>query len=266
MEAERMINVKTRLFLILFCLGFAGVLSILLIDLPALASFFPTGSDVPVITPAIKILSLIQPTVLVAVAVLLGVVLAPRVGLAAPAAESLAAGRQWLQDLRVQLIPGVVGGLAGGLSILLTHAVFKPLLTTETIERVARFGSLLPMATRLLYGGLTEEVLIRWGFMTLLVWVTWRLFQKRHAKPTSIVFVFVILFSSFVFGLGHLPIAFVVLPQLTLAVVLFVIVANSAFGVVAGYLYWKHGLESAMIAHVLCHVVLAIGSRVGAYF
>jgi hypothetical protein len=124
----------------------------------------------------------------------------------------------------------------------------------------------LPIPTRLLYGGLTEEVLIRWGLMTLLVWIAWRLFQKRHAKPTGTCFVLVILFSSFVFGLGHLPVAGVILPQLTLAVVLFVILANSAFGIVAGYLYWKHGLESAMIAHVLCHVVLAMGSRVGAYF
>jgi membrane protease YdiL (CAAX protease family) len=102
--------------------------------------------------------------------------------------------------------------------------------------------------------------------MTLLVWIIWRLFQKRLAKPTSVCFVVAILVTSLVFGLGHLPIAFVVLPQITLAVVLFVILANSAFGIVAGYLYWKRGLEAAMIAHLLCHVVLAIASRAGAYF
>ncbi len=256
---------KKRLFLILFSLGFAGVLSVLLIDLSALASFIP-GADVRPITPAVKILSLIQPTVLVGIAVLIGVALAPKVDLSAPAAESLAAGKPVLPALKPQLIPGVLGGVTGALSILLTHAVCKPLLTTETIERITKLGTLLPMPTRLLYGGLTEEVLIRWGVMTLLVWIAWRLFQKRLAKPTSSCFVIVILISSIVFGLGHLPIAFVVLPQLTLAVVFFVIVANSAFGVVAGYLYWKHGLEAAMIAHVLCHIGLALASRAGAYF
>lgn len=257
---------KKRLFLILFLLGFAGVLSVLLIDLSALASMIPAAADAPPITPAIKILSLIQPTALVGVAVLVGVALAPKVGLAAPASESLAAGRPFLQDLRPQLIPGVLGAIIGGLSILLTHAVFKPLLTTETVERVSKFGTLLPMTTRLLYGGLTEEVLIRWGLMTLFVWIAWRLFQKQLVKPTSVCFIAAILVSSFVFGLGHLPIAIAVLPQMTLAVVLFVIVANSAFGIVAGYLYWKRGLEAAMIAHVLCHVVLALASRAGAYF
>ena len=256
---------KRRLFLILFLLGFAGVLSILLIDLSALAALIP-AADPPPITPAIKILSLIQPAVLVGVAVLIGVALAPKIGLSAPAAEALAAGEQVLPALRPQLIPGVLGGVIGALAILVTHAVFKPLLTAETVERISRFGSLLPIPTRLLYGGLTEEVLIRWGLMTLLVWIVWRLFQKRLDKPTSVCFVVAILVSSILFGLGHIPIASVVLPQITLVVVLFVIIANSAFGVVAGYLYWKYGLESAMIAHVLCHVVLAVASRVGAYF
>jgi len=37
--------------------------------------------------------------------------------------------------------------------------------------------------------------------------------------------------------------------------VLFVIVANTAFGVLFGYLYWRYGLEAAMIAHGTAHVV-----------
>lgn len=259
---------KKRLFLILFLLGFAGVLSFLLVDLAALVASFPlpAGTEVPVITPTIKLLSLVQPAVLVLVAVLIGVVLAPRVGLAAPVAESLAAGGQVLPSLRPQLIPGVLGGVAGGVLIVLTAAVLKPFLTTDTIERISRLGAQLPMPTRLLYGGLTEEVLLRWGFMTLLVWITWRLFQRRLTKPTSVCFVVAILVSSIVFGLGHLPVVILLLPKIAVAVVLFVIVANSAFGIVAGYLYWKHGLESAMIAHMLCHVVLVTASRAGAYF
>lgn len=261
-------TVKTRLFLVLFFLGFAGVVAVLLIDLSALISLipFPPGSEVPVITPAIKVLGLIQPGVLVAVAVLIGVSLAPKVGLTAPASESLATGRPMLPDLKPQLLPGLLGGVAGGLLILLTAALFKPLLTTETIERISKFGAVLPIPTRLLYGGITEEVLVRWGLMTLFVWIGWRVFQKRLAKPTSICFVAAIFVSSFVFGLGHLPVASLVLPQITAAVVFYVIVANSIFGLIAGYLYWKRGLEAAMIAHMLCHVVLATASRVGAYF
>ena len=98
-------------------------------------------------TPALKVLSLIQPGVLVAGAVLIGVALAPKVGLTAPASESLAAGRSMLRDLKPQLLPGLLGGVAGGLSILLTAALFKPLLTTETIERISKFGTVLLFCT-----------------------------------------------------------------------------------------------------------------------
>ena len=259
---------QKRLFLILFAAGFAGVASFLLVDLGALVALFPVqeGMNVPVITPAIKVLSLVQPTVLVLVAVLIGVVLARTVGLSAPVAEAIAAGRNVVPALKPQIVPGIIGAVVGAVSILLTAAVFKPFMPTETIERISSFTALLPLVTRFLYGGLTEEVLIRWGLMTLLVWLVWRVFQKRLNQPSAISFVVAILVSSFLFGLGHLPVAILLLGGVTTAVVCFVIIANSAFGIVAGYLYWKNGLESAMIAHVLGHVALFTASYAGLYF
>ncbi len=259
---------QVRLFLILFFIGLIGVLSFLLVDLSALVALFPVpaGEQAPVITPAIKLLAVIQPTVLLAVAVWVGVVLARRVGLSSPFVESIAAGLPAIATLRSQLVPGVLGGVVGSVLILVTTTAFRQLLTAEAIERISRFGALLPLPTRLLYGGITEELLLRWGFMTLVVWIGWRLFQKRQNKPTSITFVVGILVSSLVFAIGHLPIAVMLFGEPTAAIVFFVIVANSAFGVVAGYLYWRYGLESAMIAHMLGHVVLVIASYAGAYF
>lgn len=259
---------KKRLFLVLFVAGFIGVASFLLVDLAALVALFPVqvGLDTPVITPAIKLLSVVQPTILVLVAVSIGVVLAQRVGLSAPVAEALAAGRPVVPALKPQIVPGILGAVVGGVAILLSAAVFKPFVSTEILERISSFTRLLPLPTRFLYGGITEEVLMRWGLMTLLVWIVWRVFQRRLDKPSTISFVVAILVSSFVFGLGHLPVAILLLGGATTAIVLFVIVANSAFGIVAGYLYWKHGLESAMIAHVLGHVALATASYAGLYF
>jgi len=262
------LSFRKRLFLILFLAGFAGVLSFLLVDLAALIALVPVplGSQPPVVTPALKFLSLIQPAVLLVVAVLTGIVLAPKLGLTAPLAESFAAGRPALAPLRRQLLPGVVGGFTGGFAILLTAAVIKPFLTAETIRLSANFGKLVPMTTRLLYGGITEELLMRWGLMTFFAWAVWRLFQRRFERPTRVCFVAAILLSALIFGLGHLPVAVTLLGGATVAMVVFVIVANSAFGIVAGYLYWKHGLESAIIAHMFGHVVMAVATYFGAYF
>ncbi|HET9526795.1 MAG TPA: CPBP family intramembrane glutamic endopeptidase [Pyrinomonadaceae bacterium] len=261
-------NFKTRLFLILFFAGMTGVMSFLLVDLAALVALFPVpeGSEATTITPAIKLLSVIQPTVLLAVAVLIGVLLANRVGLSSPFAESVAAGHPAFATLKPQLAPGLLGGVVGGVSILVTAALFRSLLTAEVIARISKFGTFLPLPTRLLYGGITEELLLRWGLMTLFVWAAWRIFQKARNEPGRNSFIGAILLSSFIFGLAHLPVALLLLGQPTAAIVLFVVIANSAFGVIAGYLYWKYGLESAVIAHMLTHVVLATASYVGMYF
>ena len=261
-------NVSTRLFLILFLLGLAGVLSFLLVDLSALVALFPmpAGEPVPVITPWLKVVSVLQPAVLLAAAVLLGVVVARRVELHSPFFESVAAGRPAPFTLRPQLVPAVLGGAVGSLAILLTAAISKHFFTPAVLERVVTLQGLLPLPTRLLYGGITEELLLRWGFMTVLAWIGWRLFQKGQGRPSSITLILAILISSVVFGIGHLPLAVMLVGEPTAAIVFFVILANSAFGVVAGYLFWKYGLESAIIAHMLVHIVLVTANYIGAYF
>jgi hypothetical protein len=259
---------KTRLFFILLTAGLAGVFSFLLVDLSALVALLPvtTGTGIPRITPAIKLLSLIQPAMLLALAVFSGVALAHRVGLSSPAAEAAASGSGVWPALKPQIVPGIIGGLSGGGSIVAITLLAKPFLSAETVERIAAFGRLVPLPTRLLYGGITEELLLRWGLMTLLVWVAWRFLQRREGEPKAACVVGAIVISSLVFGVGHLPVAYMILPEATIVMTLYVIVANSIFGLIAGYLYWKRGLESAMLAHMLAHVVMLTASYFGAYY
>ena len=259
---------KTRLFIILLLAGLAGVLSFLLVDLNGLVAILPvpTETEIPPITPALKLLSLVQPTILLAVAILVGVALASKVGLSSPMAEAAASGDDVISAFKPQIAPGIIGGLAGGIAIVLIALAWKPFLPLEVTRLISEFGKFVPLPTRLLYGGITEELLLRWGFMTLLVWAAWRLFQKGQDKPKPACFIGAIVISSVVFGIGHLPIAFMLFPEATLALTVFVIVGNSAFGLIAGYLYWKKGLESAMLAHMSAHVVMFTASYFGAYF
>jgi Type II CAAX prenyl endopeptidase Rce1-like len=259
---------NTRLFVILWLAGLAGVISFLLIDLNALIAILPIppGTEMPLSIPALKLLTVIQQAIILAVAVLVGVVLASKVGLSSPVAEAAASGGDSVSAFKPQIIPGIVGGLTGGVSLVLIAAALKPFLSPEVLARLGEYGKILPLPTRLLYGGIIEELLLRWGLMTLLVWAAWRLFQKGQNRPKPAFFVGAILISSVVFAIGHLPMAFMLFPELTLALKLFVIVGNSAFGLIAGYLYWKKGLESSMIAHALTHVVMFTASYFGAYF
>lgn len=261
-------SIQKRMFFILWLAGMAGVLSFLLVDLSKLIDLFPLPPEVekPTVTPLLKFGSLLQPAILLAIAVLIGTALARKVGFSSPAAEALARGGDTIQAFRPQWVPGVVGGIVGGIAIVAIAAIWKPFLPPDVVRRVAELGNLLPIPTRILYGGFTEELLLRWGLMTLLVWIPWRVFQKQDEVPKPLFVISAILISSLVFAIGHLPIASLLVPKLTIALTSYVIAANSAFGLIAGYLYWKKGLESAMLAHILTHIVLISASYFGAYF
>ena len=260
---------RRKLALTLWLGGSAGVLSSLLIDLNSLIALLPPdkiGGDL-VITPAIRLLSLLQPTLFVTIAVAVGIFLAPRVGLSAPLLEAWTNGtRSPLPATRHSFLPGLLGGALGTALILVTSELCAPHLPPAAAPRIAEFLALVPPLTRLLYGGITEEILLRWGLMTFLVWSSWRLFQKHRPQPTTGNFVAAILVSSLIFAAGHLPVALLVVPDPTPGLIAFVLIANACFGLVAGHLYWKRGLESAIIAHVTTHVLLMTASRVGLYF
>jgi hypothetical protein len=253
-------SARKRLFWLLWALGMAGVLSFLLVDLSALIAAVPTtGEPVELPPPALlKVISLIQPTILLTLAVLGGLALAGRVGLHAPAAEAWAGRESYLAALKPQIVPGIVAGLAGGVAIVLTWVVAKPSLTPEFIRSAEEFNNLLPHVTRFLYGGLTEELLLRWGVMTLIAWAAWRVLQRGQGEPKAAYFVAAILLAALLFGIGHLPIAAMLNGSLTLPLTIYVVTANSIFGIAAGFLYWRRGLEAAMIAHIFAHVVLII--------
>jgi membrane protease YdiL (CAAX protease family) len=252
---------KTRLFWYLWLAGMLGVLSFLLVDLSALIAALPKppGEQVELPPPwLLKIVSPIQPAVILTIAVLAGTWLAERVGLHSPAAEAAARGNGIVEKLKPQIVPGVVAGLASGVAIVLCWVVAKPFLPPEFVSRAQEFNKFLPAVVRFLYGGLTEELLLRWGVMTFLVWSAWRLLQKGEGKPRPVYFVAAIVISAVVFGMGHLPLASMLAGGLTVPTVIYVVTGNSIFGLVAGFLYWKKGLEAAMIAHAGAHLVLIL--------
>lgn len=250
---------RVKLFALLWTAGFGGALSFLLVDVSVLLGALPaaTAAELPLSPMLLKVLSVVQTSVLLALAVLAGVRLAPKVGLHAPVAKALVHGGSIGSALRPQLLPGLVGGLAGGAAIAGIWLVSKPFLSERFVTRGVEFTRALPLPTRLSYGGVTEELLLRWGMMTFLLWVFWRVFQKGQGAPRRRWVVASTVGASVLFGAGHLPIAWLLNQGLTPALVAYAVCANSAFGLVAGWLYWRKGLESAGIAHMVVHLVLA---------
>lgn len=236
---------RLQLGAVVWAAAMTGVVA-MAVYLPDMVRAFGDGpADLPAWLP---LLVAAQNGVLVALLAAVGAGLAWRLGLHAPVAEALVSGRPVGPALRPQVAPGLVGGAFG--AVLLTAA---PSVAPEAITALAGQWD-PPLWVRVLYGGVTEEVMVRWGVMTGLVWLGWRLVQRRDGAPTPAVLWAAVVGSSLLFGAGHLPAAAALVGSLSPSVVAYVVLANSAFGLVAGWLYWRRGLEAAVLAHVGAHV------------
>ena len=238
---------RLRFGILLWAAGMIGSAVMTVMVLPQLLQ--QVQAPLPASVWFISFASLVQSALLLAVAVWAGVRLTPPVGLRAPAFEAVATGRPVGPAIIPQLLPALIAGVLGG---ILLFAAFRnaPTPVAELQERFA-----IPIAARVLYGGITEELLLRWGLMTAIVWFAWRFLQNQKG-PVRAGFVWIaIAASALIFAAGHLPAASVLLGALDVPIVVFVMGINTMFGLLFGFLYWRYGLESAIIAHALAHVV-----------
>lgn len=235
-----------KLGLLLFLAGMPGVVALTVTVVPQLL----IGVDLPIPLWLVLLASVIQSALLVALAVWSGVSLAPKVGLRAPAFEAAVTTRSVVAAFRPQLFPGLVAGVLAGLGLFAIGGYASPAAIAGVEQQFT-----VPLLARVLYGGITEELLLRWGLMTLLVWMAWRFVQRRKGTPQAAYIWLAIVVCALLFGAGHLPAVAVQVGELTAGMVLFVVGSNAAFGMLFGYLFWRCGLEAAMIAHAFAHVV-----------
>lgn len=239
---------KLRLSAALWAVGMLGVVVLTLTVIPQLLH----GAQTPVPQSVAVTASLIQSGLFLALAAWLGAALSRSVGLEAPVTEAVLSGSSVWRAAKPQLLPGALTGLVAG-AVLFIAVQAAPL---EVQSAAPAFN--IPVSARLLYGGITEEILMRWGLMTLIVWLAWRFFQRRNGAPAPRYVVAAILIAALLFGVGHLPAATAMGINLTPSVVTYVLVSNTIPGVLFGFSYWRWGLESAFLAHATAHVVVIV--------
>ncbi len=148
--------------------------------------------------PVLVGLSVLQNVVIITIAAAIGTALAPRVGLTAPFFEALVARGPLWPALAPQLVPTLVVGIGGSLLfVAVYYSIVRPRLDEDTVRHAEYLRMTLGVSGRLLYGGIVEEVLVRWGLMSLLVWVGASLFET----PTPGVVWMAIVTTGVLFGL-----------------------------------------------------------------
>lgn len=239
---------KLTLALILLLLGFIGVLSLL-------TSAFSTENLPPEVLAMfspeqLRYLSLVNPAVLTLLAVIIGSLLLEKSGLRLPFLESLVRGKAEWSLLPQQLKWGIPLGLLTGTFMFFFAAWFERMLPDEFAMLASDFKPSICM--KLLYGGITEEIMLRFGLMTATVCL-FRLIFKNH-NPT--VYWISILLTAFLFGAGHLGVVFRTFDIPSTGMISYVVLGNSIGGIVLGWLYWKKGLESSIFGHISMHLAM----------
>lgn len=164
--------------------------------------------------------------------------------------ETLAEG--WLAPLLIFLAVGI----AAGAFLYLVDRWWKPWWGDhEDTDLITDWqaGSLVSGIT---YGGLTEEVLMRWGMMGIVLWGLAAVVGET-GDPGPAIATVAILISALLFAAGHLPAALVGETR-TGRFIVRIIALNTLAGLLFGWLFWQWNLETAMAAHVGFHIGAAI--------
>jgi hypothetical protein len=236
---------KNKLFLNIWIFGMFGVIAVNVLVVPDLIQ----NEELPFSNEIAVLVSTIQSSILLALAAWGGSNLSNKIDLKAPALSAYINSKSVRLELKRQIKPGLVGGIVGALMLIFANLLLPTQLNnSESIQ-------VIPLIVKILYGGITEEILLRWGVMSFLVWIFWWLFQKKIGNPKASIVLVAIFLSSILFALGHIPAATLIAGEsLTMTSLAYVLTFNSLFGIVAGLLFWRYGLEAAIIAHLGAHL------------
>ncbi len=253
-------GITVRRFGVLFAVGLLGILA-LAAATPAQAGTTPGAADIPAAVLVAAVI--VQSSILLAIAVLIGCYAAPRVGLRSHLLGRVSDGTPIGPKLRDELPIAVGLGVVAGLAIVLAEAVFAPTILADAGATEATVGAVLSsLPVRFLYGGLTEELLLRWGFLSLVAFGLWKTVGRGTDRPSDRLLATAVVVAAVVFGLGHLPAAATTYGELTPDVVAWIVAGNAIGGLAYGWLFWRRSLEAAMIGHMATHVVFVALSLV----
>lgn len=191
------------------------------------------------------LITVVQVVVYAAVCGFFGYIIADKLGLIRPF-------RLAKKETLITLLAGAVGGLVVSADAF-TFAKWIPELN-GSYDASGSFDANTWIAS-ILYGGVIEEVMMRLFIMSLFALIGWKLFFKNEKTVPEKALIVSNIIAAALFAAGHLPSTFTMLGHLTPMLIFRSFLLNGAFGIVFGRLYRKYGIQYAMLAHMLCHIV-----------
>jgi hypothetical protein len=198
-------------------------------------------------------LSVIQHMIIVLLFAAIGTLLGHRTGLTDPFLEQLAEGSGWdISQLVQQVTAGIIGGVMCAIVWIAAYYLYlRARFDKKSIQISEQLRFDLGLWTRVMSGGIMEEVIFRWGLLSLSVWLI--LLIPGIGLPIAIWSS--ILITGVVFGLVHIPGYVAKGCKLTPLLYVTTVGGNLWVTLFCGWLFWQYGLIAAIIVHVLFHLL-----------
>ena len=112
----------------------------------------------------------------------------------------------------------------------------------------------------LTYGGVIEEILLRWFFMGLIALILVMIFARKKDKNEIPVWIFITanVIAAIVFSVGHLPATQMFFGRITGLILFRCFLLNGAFALFFGRWFRKYGIQYAMLGHFGIHLISKI--------
>jgi membrane protease YdiL (CAAX protease family) len=183
----------------------------------------------------------------------LALFLGGRIGLGAPLLEGYILGqerRNWAQTVVV-------------ISVFIATAATPLILLVNLNVDPEGYPAVWKLILASVDAGVQEEIFTRLFLLTGLAWLGSIIWHEADGRPTDKIFWIAILITGLIFGWAHLDDKLAI-PGVPFIDYLILMAVGTIYGIVFGWLYWKFGIECAILAHFAIDA-LASGIIVPAY-
>ncbi|GIO25191.1 CPBP family intramembrane glutamic endopeptidase [Oceanobacillus sp. J11TS1] len=143
----------------------------------------------------------------------------------------------------------LVGIVCSIIHFMMYYGYLKPKISPNDYDEIETHYRQTGILTRVFYGGFLEEVIFRWGLLSLFVWILQLVGLDNHFSLYTSVFV-----TSLLFAIVHIPSIKLVATKPKKEIYVYTIVGNIWVGLCASYAFIESGLIAAIIVHILFHL------------
>lgn len=243
-------TINWPLIIVLFCLCIPGTL----IAIKRLI-YFLLPQNTEELKKRISRFAMLQTLIMVFIMSFCGTIISKNTGLNAPILEALLEGKASASVLFPIIVPTILFSL-GGLIIfcVLYYSLTKHAIDKKSLSIMTKMRHALGIDGCVLYGGVVEEIIARWGLMNLAAFFA-LIFTKQISPAIIWMSIFI---SGLIFAVGQLPAYLAAGCASSRRFIYSYVLLSLSQSVLFGYLFWQYGIVCSILAHMIFHLGWAL--------